>query len=278
MESFSKRYGYNKKQVQFEYADDTIKRRILTAFYTEEFTPDGPWDMGPSLTGIERMMSEIGVSYKYPINDVVKEQNASKLQKYVYESPDWYAIYDFIDHYFKLIQSGDKIKKMTGIFNEILEEEVSAYRIVERRVTPITNEYEIQAISAAIHVPYKSVQTHISKALDSFSNRKKPDYENTIKDSISAVEAMCCIITNMKKATLGDALKALKKHDIHIHQSMERAFLALYGYTSDEKGIRHGGIDFQRADSEDALYMLVTCSAFINYLGQKWRKVEKKEE
>jgi len=46
------------------------------------------------------------------------------------------------------------------------------------------------------------------------------------------------------------------------------------GYTSDENGIRHGGIDFTNAPAEDAKYMLVSCSSFVNYLIEKWSKVK----
>jgi len=55
---------------------------------------------------------------------------------------------------------------------------------------------------------------------------------------------------------------------------MESAFSSLYGYTSDENGIRHGGIDFKSVPSEDAKYMLISCSAFVNYLIEKWSKVK----
>ena len=75
------------------------------------------------------------------------------------------------------------------------------------------------------------------------------------------------------QATLGAALKKLKENGIHIHSAMEKAFSSLYGYTSDENGIRHGGIDFKNAPAEDAKFMLVACSAFINYLIEKWTKV-----
>ena len=47
----------------------------------------------------------------------------------------------------------------------------------------------------------------------------------------------------------------------------------MYGYASDEDGIRHGGIDFKGAPAEDAKYMLISCSAFVNYLIEKWSKV-----
>ena len=114
----------------------------------------------------------------------------------------------------------------------------------------------------------------MQKALAHYGDLKNPDYENSIKESISAVEALCCIITGQKKATLGEAIKRLKDSGVYIHQSMVEAFSKLYGYTSNEPGIRHGSIDFTNAPAEDARYMLVSCSAFINYLIEKWEKVQ----
>ena len=46
----------------------------------------------------------------------------------------------------------------------------------------------------------------------------------------------------------------------------------------DEKGIRHAGIDFVNAPAEDAKYMLVSCSAFVNYLIEKWSKIKDRME
>ena len=111
---------------------------------------------------------------------------------------------------------------------------------------------------------------------DKFVN-KKPDYENSIKESISAVESLCCIITGAtgSQATLGSTLKKLEKDGgVVIHGAMKTAFEKLYGYTSDSDGIRHGGIDFTNAPAEDAKYMLVSCSAFINYLIEKQSKIK----
>ena len=85
---------------------------------------------------------------------------------------------------------------------------------------------------------------------------------------------MCCIITNStgKNATLGNAMKKLDDAGVTIHGAMKVAFEKLYGYTSDAGGIRHGSIDFTDATIEDAQYMLVTCSAFVNYLNSKYEK------
>ena len=40
-------------------------------------------------------------------------------------------------------------------------------------------------------------------------DRKAPDYRNSIKESISAVEGMCQAINNDANATLGQAIKRL---------------------------------------------------------------------
>ena len=270
---FSRRYGYASTDIQYECVSETLKNRIFAAFYKQEYDYYGTLDFGNYTTGIEDMMIEMGITYNYPENTKAKNNNAKKLESFLLDSKSWYVIYDFIEKY--LYISDDKVsEKMTSTFNRILEEEVSGYRILNKLVVPITSEMELATINEAQNTPYDSVNTHINKALKLFADRKKPDYENSIKESISAVEAMCCIITGMTgaQATLGNAMKKLKDNGVHIHSAMEKAYASLYGYTSDENGIRHGGTDFTNAPSEDAKYMLVSCSAFVNYLIEKWNE------
>ena len=74
------------------------------------------------------------------------------------------------------------------------------------------------------------------------------------------------LILGTKKSTLGEALNKLEKNGVKIHGAMKSAFSSLYGYTSDKSGIRHNsGID-ENTTFEEAKYMLISCSAFINYL------------
>ena len=98
---------------------------------------------------------------------------------------------------------------------------------------------------------------------------KDKDYENSIKESITSVEAMCQII-NGSKETLGKALNNLK---IQIHPALKTAYSSIYGYTSDENGTRHAnGIGEKNATFSEAKYMLVSCSAFINYLRENYEE------
>jgi hypothetical protein len=114
----------------------------------------------------------------------------------------------------------------------------------------------------------------LNRSLELFSDRKSPDYRNSIKEAISAVESYCSILTGSPKSTLGQALKQIEK-DNNIHPALKSSFSSLYGYTSDADGIRHALLDDDSLNQEDAKFMLIACSAFINYLRQKEIKTKK---
>ena len=274
MQMFSVRNGYFESHNGIKETDRTLRERIWASFYKKEYVYYDTLVYDNYTTGIEDMMIEMGVQYEFPRNSITKSKNADKLYKYVVQADVWFRIYDFIEKYIK-IKDKENITEITMEFNRILEEEVSAYRILDGIVVPIINEGELNSVKKAIQSEYEAVRVHLLKALELFSDRQKPDYENSIKESISAVEAMCNIITESegKNATLGNTIKKLKEYGINIHPAMERAFQQLYGYTSDSGGIRHGAMEFINVPSEDAKYMLISCSAFVNYLVEKWIKI-----
>ncbi len=167
-------------------------------------------------------------------------------------------------------------RRKTDVFrelNNVLEQEYVGYRFIKGRLSPITNDIEKASIEEAGTSQYKAVNQHIDKALKLLSDRQKPDYENSIKESISAVESECEIITGLSgtNATLGNTLKRLEDSGVTIHPALKSAFEKIYGYASDKDGIRHGGkgielIGGKGSTFEEAKYMLVSCSAFVNYL------------
>lgn len=157
--------------------------------------------------------------------------------------------------------------------NSILKDELSGYRFVSGRIVQITSDDEIAAIEQALSMPdsLKAVREHLSQSLTLLSDKKQPDYRNSIKESISAVESLSKIVTKQNKATLGPALNAVEKQT-ELHAVLKEAFQKLYGYTSDAQGIRHALMDKPTLDIEDAKFMLVSCSAFVNYLVVKAQK------
>jgi len=212
--------------------------------------------------------------FKKPI-DMMKsvwKDARNEIRKYFFNC-NWFEVYDFIE----FIVNNHPNSALNGQFieysNSILERELSGYRFIGTKIAPITSEEEITEIAEALESPksLKPVTAHLSSALDFLSDRKSPDYRNSIKESISAVEAICRLITGKGDATLGQALKVIKSK-ITVHPALEQAFSKLYGYTSDEDGIRHSLLDEPNIDFEDAKFMLVSCSAFINYLKLKSSK------
>ena len=268
MQKFSKRNKIVSDELSLESISAHFNLRILNTFimYVKNNTlPIGIYDS--YITDIEKVMTEMGFYYDIPKGSFDNDKNASNLRYFLtdYDKLKWYDIYDFIEKSLYVVKYD---KKLLNEYNRIMEEEGVLYRIIDWKVLPIVNNEEIASIESAIETQYDSVNKHIEKALTLMSDRVKPDYENSIKESISAVESLCSIITGVKGKdnTLGNMLDLLEKNCVYIHGSLKEAFKKIYGYGSDEKGIRHAGAIEKEAKGEDAIYMLVSCSAFVNYL------------
>lgn len=278
LSNFSERMGYiPSRSIQLESIDETLFNRIWNIFYVREFCVSeveyvGTY-FGDYYGATERIFDSFGFTFQYPNSAVEANNNTEKLRTFLLESK-WYFAYDFIEKYIQITEKVSDKKKLEKEFNQVLEEENAGYRVIQGIVTPITNNMEFETLQQTSSIPYRTVRTHFLKALSFYSDRVNPDYENSIKESITAVEAMCCTITG-EKTTLNKSIKKLKAMGIHIHPCMENAMIQLYSYTCDENGIRHGGMNFANAPSEDAKYMLVSCSAFVNYLVEKYSKVLK---
>ena len=96
------------------------------------------------------------------------------------------------------------------------------------------------------------------------------DWAGGVRESIHAVESVARQLDPAASSTLGPALDSLKKRG-RLHPALRRAFSELYGYTSDEQGIRHSRLDQTKArvDQDEAVFMLGAWASFASYL---WRK------
>jgi AbiJ-like protein len=182
----------------------------------------------------------------------------------------WDEVYSFIEFTRKRFDFREGVvspRHFERAINYILERELAGYRLVSGLIVPITSPLEIAAVEEAQNLPasLRVVEQHLEIAVTRLADKPKGDYRNSIKESISAVEAMCSIIAGQGKADLEAALRVLEKR-LELHPALKAAFGELYGYTSDEDGIRHALLQESTLTAEDAKFMLVTCSAFVNYL------------
>ena len=186
----------------------------------------------------------------------------------------WYEKFDIIEEalYF-LREKMESVVYRTTCFNYLKNDLNSEFerlnvghRIIDEFITDIISNSEIESIDTALSQSADSVKEHFQNALMLYAQRPEADYRNSIKESISAVEAYCRIKTG--ENTLGKALKKLEDNGITIHSRLKSAFEQLYAYTNDgDTGIRHALIEAESVPtSAEALFMLVSCTAFVNYL------------
>jgi prefoldin subunit 5 len=86
-------------------------------------------------------------------------------------------------------------------------EEKAGYRVIEYKkawlIVPIISPKALEEIEKALNIsgPYHSVKKHLLKAIEHYRNRPKPDYENSIKESASALESLLKIIMGVKTSS-----------------------------------------------------------------------------
>ena len=207
----------------------------------------------------------------YGVSDIIK------ITERILDGAVFNEVFDFLELLAKFRYNEYEDRKRRDFYELIdlvFEREYVGYRFIDGRIVPITDENEIKSIGDACNNKFEGTRTHIKKAVGFIADREHKDYQNCIKESISAVESICSIVAEQKKSLLGDALKNLKKKGVKIHPQLESAFLKLYDYTNSEKGIRHANGMFESdVTFEEAKFMLVSCSAFVNYLTANYGKV-----
>lgn len=188
-----------------------------------------------------------------------------------YEDVKWYYKIDFIEFIIDHIESSFIREKFIDELNDQFESLNFGYRIVEGYVVDIVSKHEVKSIEEAIENSIDQVSHHVGNALSLYSKRPEPDYANSIKESISAVEAQLRSMTGGN--TFGEALNVLQKSRSKIHPRLKDTLDKLYAYTNQpDTGARHSRMDLDSEfipSSEEALFMLVTCSAAVNYLKTK---------
>ena len=269
---FSKRKGFNsvKDTIQKDGMDDSLRHGLWNALHiciweANEYSDYNKTFRSSNLYNL--FLNYWHNLFKQPLDNIPNNAGRviSQLRE-VYYGREWYEVYDFIE-----FTAQNCPEDLSGGFvsfcNCVLEDELSAYRFVDTQLTDITSEEEIESIEEAINssTKFSGASEHLKTSLGFLSDRKFPDYRNSIKESISAVESLCKAISEDPKATLSAALNRIEENH-NLHPAFKKALSNLYGYTSDSGGIRHALLEEDSISYSDAKFMLVSCSAFINYI------------
>lgn len=190
---------------------------------------------------------------------------------------EWHLKLSMIEYLLELLEKigikrQQKMPSFIDSINMSFERLKYGYRIINNLVTPITSKEEVSSIEEALYSAKDNIKEHLNSALKHLADKENPDYRNSIKESISAVGALCREMT--AENDLGKALFVLEKKQGKLHPQLKAAFDNLYSYVNEKQsGIRHELMDESGTyipSYHEAKYMLVTCSAFINYLNGKF--------
>lgn len=268
MKSFSERKGLRpaSQTIQTESMNDALRNSVWNALDVSIWSTENYIYKQHGDPFIQPFSKALWFHYfKKPIDS--RPDRASKILGEIRDyffSCDWNEVYDFLEFVVGYYERSKP--RLPELLNGIFERELSAYRLVSGQVTDITNSQELEMLTLALEDSrFTAVASHLQRALELYSSRENPDYRNSIKESISAVEAIARIVSGNPKATLGDALKEIEKRGA-LHSALKEGFMKLYGYTSDEAGIRHAMLDKPNLTAADARYFLLSCTSFANYL------------
>jgi AbiJ N-terminal domain 4 len=219
--------------------------------------------------------------FKKPL-DILSPSDISNLAwlRNHFMGSEWHEPYNVVEFIFQEVLP---LHKPYGIatygprLDKVLERELSGYRLINSQLVPISDKQEIESIRQAMSEPaaagLQGASEHIRKALTLLGKRPEADYANSIKESISAVESTCKLLTGEKSGGIDKALAKLSD-STSLHPALKQAFSKLYGYTSDEDGIRHAILETPDVGFAEAKLMLVACSAFVNFALEKARQAE----
>ena len=163
----------------------------------------------------------------------------------------------------------DFVAAIQGVFDDCQ----LAYRVDTTstpRILPAATKQEGDALIGALQdlegAGLGGAATHLRQAGERI---REQDWAGSIRESIHAVESVATRVAPGDADTLGKALSVLERQ-ADLHGALKKGFAALYGYASDEDGIRHSLADDEsKAAPDEAIFMIGACAAFCSYL---WRK------
>ncbi len=226
---------------------------------------------------------------EYDASSVSRSRNARKDAEQALNLLGWEKAYDFCerlyghlaqevgyypdqDQYTVQTSRGEVRTFIADELQRLLIEENLAFEfsdgVVRRRGRKHTDEVSTRAKVVLGDPRLSSAREHYDKALRFFRNPTKPDFENTVKEAVCAVEAAGKVLfPGAKAATLGDLAKWLATcADLSVPKALCQTITGVYAFRSGGDGVGHGGATGGIATGHVAEYILGVCASQIIYL------------
>jgi hypothetical protein len=196
-----------------------------------------------------------------------KFEKVVEIAKIIIFSKNYISVFDFVQF---VLRHRKCPKEFKDDVDRVLQDSRAAYRVIDDTILPISDDEEVEVVrkdlAAVRGSKFVGTYAHLQSAS---SHLSRGDFAGTVRESIHAVESACRQL-EPQATTLGPALKKLDERGL-VHPSLKDAFLKLYGYSSDEEGVRHALVlkDSATVEESEALFMFSACTAFVGYLSRK---------
>lgn len=279
MGSFAERIGKRagRSVIQTVSLDDDTRTELWNVLHTLQSAFDSAVRSGSDTE--RKLLSALWRwQFKKPADEEPRDYQMWEIIKTSVLRDEWFDVLDLIEEIVRYLkkyedyQTDEMSSTIADVMNQVFEQYLVAFRFIGGKITPLDSTTEAEVVvDAQTNADVIAGARHsLDQAVEHLADRQNPDYPNSIKESISAVEAVVKKLTG--EGTLGAGLTKLEGAGLTIHPALKGAWSKMYGWTSDANGIRHAGIEAADADQALAKYVLVTCSAFVSYLIEEGRK------
>ena len=193
MEPFSERYGHTKpKSIQINSLDSELRNslwNVCRQLLFRQRKNSTSWLRDSGFYGAAYLL--FVDFFKVPEDSLPSStRDFVKGQLEFFQNAEWYMVLNYLEFIARNRLEGQFRDQFIKAVNSELEEEKSAYRFVGNLLAPITNLTEINEIQRSLEQVdrFGSVSKHIEDAVKMYARKPNPDYRNTIKEAISAVE------------------------------------------------------------------------------------------
>lgn len=285
---FSYRHGYDPEFDNERVRDNAPKwlRKIYFSTILERLVHDGMSsnsDKKP-IPAYDLIYDLLAMDDEEPDEYYLNRTPATEVLSNMIMGTSWYRFYDTVEAVAEKLIEADDDDDLAFAWGTPTNESFtfSAYR---QRVNELFSEYKvdwkmndagqlesplppyledkINGTEEKLNDRFKPARAHFAKAR-AYALGSHRDAENSVKESISAIESVCRIFYP-GAATLGEALKMMKK-DGSVSTLLISVIEKFYAYANAEPAVRHGSDKDSSVQEYDAELALHFAAAFIRTL------------
>lgn len=166
--------------------------------------------------------------------------------------------------------------KYEAAINRVFDSQHVEHRMRGGYIIDIGNSAEGDAITAVLETggPFGSAREHFERAMRHLSNPTDSIPLDAMREAIHAAESAGRVVAGSKAKTLSEAVREIERLRPDTHPALTRGWATLYGWTSDENGFRHGGVELTDPSPALARWLVVCVAAFIRYLEAEFPPAE----